>query len=74
MNFLLDTPARLRDAELASLKARLGEGRLERIEPVHALAGRFVLACAKGRLNGTIALSPEADGGIQKLVLSSTVE
>lgn len=70
VNFLLDTPARLRDAELASLKARLGEGRLERIEPVHALAGRFVLACAKGRLNGTIALSPEADSGIQKLILS----
>ncbi len=70
VNFLLDTPARLRDAELASLRARLGEGRLERIEPVHALAGRFVLACAKGRLNGTIALSPEADSGIQKLILS----
>ena len=36
-----------------------------------ALAGRFVLACAKGRLHGTIALSPEADSGIQKLVLSA---
>ncbi len=71
VNFLLDTPAGLRDAELASLKARLGEGRLERIEPVHALAGRFVLACAKGRLYGTIALSPEADCGIQKLVLTA---
>ncbi|MDP3240071.1 MAG: serine hydrolase domain-containing protein, partial [Reyranella sp.] len=71
VNFLLDTPASLRDAELASLKQRLGEGRLERIEPIHALAGRFVLACAKGRLNGTVTLSPEADTGIQKLVLSA---
>jgi len=71
VNFLLDTPAPLRDAELASLKQRLGEGRLERIEPIHALAGRFVLACAKGRLNGTVTLSPEADTGIQKLVLSA---
>ena len=70
VNFLLDTPAPLRDAELASLKQRLGEGSLERIEPIHALAGRFVLACAKGRLNGSITLSPEADSGIQKLVLS----
>ena len=70
LNFLLDTPAPLRDAELASLKQRLGEGSLERIEPIHALAGRFVLACAKGRLNGSITLSPEADSGIQKLVLS----
>ena len=70
VNFLLDTPAPLRDAELASLKQRLGEGSLERIEPIHALAGRLVLACAKGRLNGSITLSPEADSGIQKLVLS----
>lgn len=71
VNFLLDVPARLRDAELASLKQRLGEGRLERIEPIHALAGRFVLACAKGRLNGTVTLSPESDAGIQKLILSA---
>ena len=72
VNFLLDTPAALRDAELAALKQRLGEGRLERIEPIHTLAGRFVLACAKGRLNGAVTLSPEADGGIQKLVLSAS--
>lgn len=71
VNFLLDTPAPLRDAELAALKQRLGEGRLERIEPIHALAGRFVLACAKGRLAGTVTLSPEADSGIQKLVLTA---
>ena len=71
VNFLLDTPAPLRDAELASLKLRLGEGRLERIEPIHALAGRFVLGCAKGRLNGTVTLSPEADSGIQKLALTA---
>ena len=71
MNFLLDTPAPLRDAELASLKQRLGAGRLERIAPIHALAGRFVLACANGRLNGTVTLSPEADTGIQKLVLTA---
>ncbi|TAJ97079.1 MAG: class A beta-lactamase-related serine hydrolase [Reyranella sp.] len=71
VNFLLDVPAALRDAELASLKRRLGEGRLERIEPIHALAGRFVVACAKGRLNGTVTLSPEADSGIQKLVLTA---
>jgi hypothetical protein len=69
VNFLLDTPAPLRDAELASLRQRLGEGRLERIEPIHTLAGRFVLACARGRLRGTVTLSPEADSGIQKLVL-----
>ncbi len=69
VNFLLDMPARLRDKELAALKQRLGEGRLESIEPVHALAGRFTLSCAHGRLRGTITLSPDAAPGIQKLVL-----
>lgn len=69
VNFLLDTPAPLRDAELAALQRKLGEGRLDRIEPIHALAGRFAIACRRGRLNGTVILSPEADGGIQKLVL-----
>lgn len=71
VNFLLDTPAALRDAELAALKQRLGEGRLERIVPIHALAGRFALACANGRLNSTVTLSPEADSGLQKLVLTA---
>ncbi len=71
VNFLLDTPARFRDAELAGLKATLGEGRLESIEPTHALAGRFTLACEKGRLKGTIILSPDAQPGIQKLTLTA---
>ena len=70
VNFLLDLPAPLRDGELAALKQRLGEGRLEAIEPVHALGGRFTLACERGRLAGTIVLSPDAEPGIQKLVLS----
>lgn len=69
VNFLLDMPARFRNAELAALKQSLGAGRLETIEPVHALAGRFTLACAQGRLRGTITLSPDAAPGIQKLVL-----
>ena len=68
VNFLLDMPARLRNAELAALKGKLGEGRLEKIEPVHALAGGFTLACARGRLSATIVLSPDAEPGIQKLV------
>lgn len=71
VNFLPDMPAPLRDKELAALKQRLGEGKLEAIEPVHALAGRFTLACARGRLRGTITLSPDAAPGIQKLVLSA---
>ena len=71
VNFLLDTPAPFRNAELAGLKQRLGDGRLEAIEPEHALAGDFILICAKGRLRGTIILSPEAVPGIQKLTLTA---
>ncbi len=68
VNFLLDMPARLRDGELAALKEKLGEGRLEKIAPVHALGGRFTLACARGRLQATIILAPGPEAGIQKLV------
>lgn len=70
VNFLLDVPARHRNAELADLANRLGEGRLVSIEPVHALAGRFTLACARGRLRATIVLSPDATPGIQKLTFA----
>jgi CubicO group peptidase (beta-lactamase class C family) len=70
VNFLLDMPARLRDVELASLKQRLGEGRLEKIEPLHALAGRFTLACERGRLQATIVLAPGLEAGIQKLTFT----
>jgi CubicO group peptidase (beta-lactamase class C family) len=70
-NLLLDRPARLRNAELALLKQQLGEGRLEAIEPTHALAGRFVIACERGSLSGTITLSPEAEPGIQKLTFGA---
>ncbi len=69
VNFLLDVPPRFRNAELVSLKQRLGEGRLEKIEPVHALAGSFTLACRRGRLKSTVVLSPDPEPGIQKLTM-----
>ena len=68
-NLLLDMPAHLRNVELAALKQRLGEGRLESIAPVHALDGRFTMVCANGRLRGEITLSPDAQPGIQDLTL-----
>lgn len=70
VNFLLDTPPKLRDAELAKLKQRLGEAKLDSIEPTHALAGKFTLACDRGHLKGTIILSPDAEPGIQKLTFA----
>jgi serine-type D-Ala-D-Ala carboxypeptidase/endopeptidase len=72
-NLLLDMPAPRRNAELARLKQRLGAGRLDAIEPTHALAGRFTMACEKGRLRGSIILSPEAEPGIQKLTWAAEV-
>jgi CubicO group peptidase (beta-lactamase class C family) len=67
-NLLLDTPPPLRNARLADLKRKLGEGTVESIEPMHALGGTFALACARGRLKVTLNLSPEWQPGIQKLV------
>ena len=74
VNFLLDTPPKLRDAELAKLKQRLGEATLSSIEPTHALAGKFTLACERGHLSGTVVLSPDAEPGIQKLTFSLQIE
>jgi CubicO group peptidase (beta-lactamase class C family) len=70
VNFLLDTPAASWDSQLAALKEKLGEGRLEAIEPVHALSGTFTMACARGRLKGLLILSPDARPGVQKLTLT----
>lgn len=67
-NLSLDTPPPLRNAELIDLKKRLGEGTVVTIEPTHALAGRFTLACARGRLKVAVTLSPERQPGIQKLL------
>jgi D-alanyl-D-alanine-carboxypeptidase/D-alanyl-D-alanine-endopeptidase len=71
VNLLLDMPARFRNAELAALKQRLGDGHLEGIEPIHALAGRFTMTCLRGRLRGAVTLSPEEEPGIQKLSLAA---
>lgn len=71
VNLLLDKPARLRNAELADLKKRLGKATtVAAIEPEHALAGDIVLACERGRLKIELVLSPEARPGIQKLVFA----
>ncbi len=71
VNLLLDTPAGLRNAELADLRKRLGHvTTVAALEPEHALAGKLVLACERGRLKVELVLSPEAQPGIQKLVLT----
>jgi CubicO group peptidase (beta-lactamase class C family) len=67
VNLLPDDPLEDRNAVLAKLKAKLGEGTLARIDPQHDLAGKFVLSCANGKLTGTITLTPGPRPGIQTL-------
>jgi CubicO group peptidase (beta-lactamase class C family) len=66
-NLLADTPLATRNAFLANLRAQFGEGRLERIEPRHALAGRLVLACEGGAVICNLALTPGPSPKIQTL-------
>ena len=71
LNLLLDTPPDLRNAQLADLRKQLGAATtVAAIEPEHALAGDVVLLCERGRLKVELVLSPEAQPGIQKLVLT----
>ncbi len=67
VNLLPDEPIADRNATLAKLKARLGDGALTRIDPQHDLAGKFVMTCEKGELTGTITLTPGPRPQIQTL-------
>ena len=67
VNLLPDEPIADRNATLAKLKVRLGDGVLARIDPQHDLAGKFVMTCEKGELTGTITLTPGPRPQIQTL-------
>jgi serine-type D-Ala-D-Ala carboxypeptidase/endopeptidase len=71
VNLLPDEPIDDRNATLAKLKGRLGDGALAGIEPQHDLAGKFVLSCAMGTLTGTIALTPGPQPRIQTLTFEA---
>jgi CubicO group peptidase (beta-lactamase class C family) len=66
-NLLLDEPAADRNAALAALKSRLGDGALARIEAQHDLAGKFIMHCANGTLAGAVILTPGPRPRIQTL-------
>jgi CubicO group peptidase (beta-lactamase class C family) len=66
-NLLADLPLDARNQFLAELKSRLGDGRLDRIEARHALAGRLYFACERGEAACELALIPGADPKIQVL-------
>jgi hypothetical protein len=67
VNLLPDAPIADRNATLAKLKARLGDGVLTRIDPQHDLAGKFAMTCERGELAGTITLTPGPRPQIQTL-------
>jgi serine-type D-Ala-D-Ala carboxypeptidase/endopeptidase len=66
-NLLADLPLAARNTRLGEVRAKLGEGRLDRIEPRHALAGRLWLACKRGEAGCDLALTPGAEPKIQVL-------
>ncbi|HEY2751106.1 serine hydrolase domain-containing protein [Phenylobacterium sp.] len=67
LNLLLDEPLASRNASLAKLRSRFGDGRLSRIEVRHALAGEVHLTCERGAVICDLVLTPGPDPKIQTL-------
>lgn len=71
MNFLMDRSADNWRAEVARLKAQVGDcDTAAPITATGALAGRFAWRCAHGRIDGTLLLAPTRPAGIQALRLN----
>ena len=68
---MADLPLAARNKLLDEVRAKLGDGRLDRIEPRHALAGRLLLACERGEAACDVTLTPGADPKIQALTFVS---
>jgi CubicO group peptidase (beta-lactamase class C family) len=66
-NLLADRPLDLRNRDLSEVKAKRGDGSLDRVEARHALAGRLYFACARGEAACDLALTPGAAPKIQVL-------
>lgn len=74
MNFLLDRSAESWAAELAKLKAEVGDCPIaEPLAPTGALSAAFRLNCAKGKLDGLLLLAPTTPATIQALRLRVAV-
>jgi CubicO group peptidase (beta-lactamase class C family) len=68
MNFLLDRSAANWAAELARLKAQLGDcPTAEPLNPTGALSATFRLNCGKGQLDGMLLLAPTTPATVQAL-------
>ncbi len=72
INMLMDKPAKLWNAELASLKAKLGScQKMAPVEPQSAMAARFRWACERGTVEGSLLMAPTPDPRIQQLVFTA---
>jgi CubicO group peptidase (beta-lactamase class C family) len=70
MNFLMDRSAGNWAAELAKLKAEVGEcPDAEPLAPLGAMSTAFRLNCAKGKLDGVLLLAPTTPATVQALRL-----
>ena len=70
MNFLLDRDADGWARDLAKLKARVGECESTlRVTATGALTGEFMWRCTRGRVKGSLELSPTRPPRIQELKL-----
>jgi len=68
MNFLLDRDEAHWAAELARLKAEVGDcPATEPVAPVTAMQGAFTWTCAKGRIEGVLLLAPTPSPALQAL-------
>ena len=75
MNFLLDRSAENRAADLAKLKAEVGEcPAAEPLAPHGALSTAFRLNCARGAIDGVLLLAPTTPPTIQALRLRVAAE
>lgn len=68
MNFLMDRSAENWAAELAKLKAEVGECPTdEPLAPIGAMSTAFRLNCARGKLDGLLLLAPTTPATVQAL-------
>lgn len=72
VNMLLDRDAAMRRADIAALKAKVGECAMdEAIVPVSAMEGNFLWTCAGGKVSGRVQRAPTPALSLQVLRFSA---
>ena len=72
VNVLLDRDAARRRADIAALKAKVGQCAMgEAIVPISAMEGAFVWTCASGKVAGRVQRAPTPEVSLQVLSFSA---